>query len=98
MAGQGRRSLTIIKHLPPTTLSVIFVLAFIIAVALLGYFLSIATYHKLHGDDNEDELGLCLRGYHSHCQTWQDKLLERATEWNIQKAINESLPMINRFK
>ena len=53
---------------------------------------------KAYGDDNEDEVGLCIRGYKTHCQpTLEELLLERAREWNINKAMNETRELAERF-
>ena len=63
----------------------------IIVLAYLGILFAFA-------DDNEDEVGLCYRGYETHCEpTMTEKLLERVREWNMMRIMNETLALSEKY-
>lgn len=71
-------------------------LTLLLGIAILSVFITelvvIGFTEQAFGDDTEEPLGLCIRGYETHCQpTWKEQLLQRLQEWNTSCYDDESL-------
>jgi hypothetical protein len=64
---------------------------FFLAVALVAVCYLVVTSIG-YGDDNEDPVGLCNRGYETHCEpTWREQMINRFEQWRIQTVINQTI-------